>query len=107
MEPIMGLAVNQITGNDNLFSETEFNEIKSIIEQNFATQDDLRRELIWIAEVYEAIGNLHIGAELDASAKPVEIIDRLLSDTNGQLLFKDTIDKFLEGTTISALTESM
>ncbi len=107
MEPLMGIVAGQIAGEESLFDPSEIQMLKDIIEANFSDQADLQRELNWIAEVYEAIGNLHIGASLAADEPVGKILDTLLVDANGQQLFKTTVDKFLEGQTISALTSQM
>ena len=107
MEPLMGIALNELSGTDGLLDPADLDELKAIIETNFSDQDDLKRELSWIAEVYQAIGNLHIGAQLSAGESPTKILDTLLVTQDGQDLFKETVDKFLEGQTISALTSQM
>ncbi|MFA7417303.1 MAG: hypothetical protein WCZ19_02055 [Acholeplasma sp.] len=107
MEPLMGMVYGQVAGSDELFSQAELDLLTDIIETNFSDQADLQRELTWMSEVYQAIGNLHIGSMLKVGDSPVKIMDTLLVDSEGQTLFKATIDKFLEGQTISALTNQM
>lgn len=107
MEPLMGIAYNQIAGQDEIFDETELALLKDIIETNFSDSDDLARELTWIADVYYAIGSLEVGELLKAGETPIVIMDTLLVDNDGQLLFKEMVDTFLEGQTISALTNQM
>ena len=98
MEPFMGIAYSQISGTDGMFDAAELDLLKNIIETNFSDQADLQRELTWMAEVYQAIGNLEIGGMLQASENPIIIMDTLLVDSQGQILFKKYGGYLLRGT---------
>ncbi len=107
MGPIMDFGVAQLTNTEAMWTEEEMNLIRGIIETNFETSTDLQRELLWMADVYQTIGELGIASNLSDGDDPIDIIDSLLVTQNGQLLFKDAIDTFLDGQTISALTTQM
>lgn len=89
------------------WSDDEMDALKTLIDTNFATNEDLRRELSWIADVYKEVANLEIGYALSAKESFTVILDDVLSTQDGRNQFRVTINKILDGQTISKLTEDM
>lgn len=107
LEPIIDFGIYQLTNTEAEWTQDELDLIIGIIEENFGDSEDLKRELIWMATVYQKIGELHIAADLQNEEDPMFIMDNLLTTLDGQLQFRATIDTFLEGQLISSLTEQM
>src|SRR5690606_30807393 len=97
----------QLTSTEAIWTDEEMDLIKGIIESNFTESTDLQRELLWMADVYQKLSELGIAADLSNNVDTIDIIDSLLVTQDGQTLFKDAIDTFLAGQTISALTSQM
>lgn len=107
MGTIMDFGVAQLTSTEAIWTDEEMDLIKGIIESNFTESTDLQRELLWMADVYQKLSELGIAADLSNNVDTIDIIDSLLVTQDGQTLFKDAIDTFLAGQTISALTSQM
>src|SRR5690606_4740335 len=60
LDPVIEFSVSQLTSTELEWTEEEFTLLKGIIENNISTQDDLKREMLWIADVYEKISALNI-----------------------------------------------
>src|SRR5690606_17549713 len=102
--PIVDFGVNMLTSGENAFTEDELALLYEVIEQNFSTNQDLKRELQWIAGVYQKVAELNIAADLQNGAPTEYIVDAVLETESGREQFKSTIEFFLEGQLISATT---
>lgn len=107
LEPSIDFGLEYLTKMGLPWEETEFDLLIDIIDENFKDNEDLHREVMWVATVYEKIANLHIGAKLQSNMPTVTILDELLLTEDGRDKFDDFIDTLLEGQTISALTNQM
>ncbi|MFA5692306.1 MAG: hypothetical protein WC907_01715 [Acholeplasmataceae bacterium] len=107
LEPLIDygtyFAMNTEVGWDSQ-EKTDFLEI---VSNNFSSQEDLTREILWISDVYEGIAGLHIATNLQTNTHPAIILDELLTTHEGQDKFFDFIGVILDGQTISALTNQM
>src|SRR5690606_13626035 len=105
--PIVDFGVNMLASGDNAFTEAELELLYEVIEQNFSTNQDLKRELQWLAGVYQKIAELNIAADLQNGAPVQYIVDAALETEAGRHQFKTTIEYFLEGQLISATTAKL
>jgi len=107
LDPVIEFSVSQLTSTELEWTEEEFTLLKGIIENNISTQDDLKREMLWIADVYEKISALNIASRISDGDDPMYILDTLLINESGRVLFRDAMDTFLDGQSISSLTNQM
>ncbi len=64
LEPIIDFGIYQSTNTEVDWTEDERMQVIEIIEANFNDSEDLKRELLWMANIYQKIGELHIAADL-------------------------------------------
>ncbi|VEU82152.1 CvpA family protein [Acholeplasma hippikon] len=107
MEEITDYMFFSISNAATGWAEEELDLLLEIINENFGSTDDLKRELAWIADVYKELGKLNIAVDLANNEDFVVILDNLLTTNDGREQFKITFNKILDGQTISQLTNRM
>lgn len=107
MEQFTELSYNLIINSGSEMDEDQINILIDIIENNFATSEDLKRELVWIADVYKEIAMFGIAPYLKDDVEFIQLFDDKLTTQEGRNQFEIVINKILDGQTISELTNRM
>lgn len=106
-EPILNYGLYTLLSEDTEWTQNEFALLLETVKENLVDNNDLKRELEWLADTYYEIGKLHIGKALEENESVNIALDDVLSTVEGRDQFLVMISKILEGQLISNTTNKL